>query len=82
VPAWGGGRPREITDEMRARIVEVVKSHRQEVGEPYANWSLSRLRAYLLKTRVVRRISKERLQEILIEEGHTTQSADPRAGPC
>ncbi len=60
VPTWGGGRPREITDEMRARIVEVVKSHRQELGEPYADWSLSPPRAYRLKTRVVRRISKER----------------------
>ncbi len=37
VPAWGGGRPREITDEMRARIVEVVEAHPQELGEPYAS---------------------------------------------
>jgi transposase len=72
LPAWGGGRPREITDDMRARIVEVVQSHPQELGEPYACWSLSRLRTYLLKTRIVGRISKERLREILIEEGHTT----------
>ncbi len=74
VPAWGGGRPREITNEMRVRIVEVVKAHPQELGEPYASWSLSRLRTYLVKTRVVRRISKERLRVILIEEGHTTQA--------
>ena len=74
VPAWGGGRPREITGEMRARIVEIVQAHPQELGEPYASWSLSRLRTYLLKTRVVRRISKERLRVILIEEGHTTQA--------
>ena len=38
---------------MRVRIVEIVKAHPQELGEPYANWSLSRLRAYLLRTRVV-----------------------------
>ncbi len=74
VPAWGGGRPREITSEMRARIVEVVKAHPQELGQPYASWSLSTLRTYLLKTGVVRRISKERLRVILIEEGHTTQA--------
>lgn len=60
---------------MRARIVEVVKSHRQELGEPYAK-RLVRLRAYLLRTRVVRRISKERLRAILIEEGGTTQSTN------
>lgn len=74
LPAWSGGRPREITDEMRARIVEIVDSHPQELGEPYATWSLSHLRTYLMKTGVLRTISKERLRVILIEEGHTTQT--------
>jgi len=73
-PAWSGGRPREITDEMRARIVEIVDSHPQELGEPYTTWSLSHLRTYLMGTGVVRTISKERLRVILIEEGHTTQT--------
>ncbi|HMK62887.1 MAG TPA: IS630 family transposase [Acidimicrobiales bacterium] len=72
VPAWSGGRPRTITTEMRARIVEVVDSHPQELGEPYATWSLSTLRAYLLKTAAVRTISKERLRVILHEEGRAT----------
>jgi hypothetical protein len=31
LPAWGGGRPRKITDEMRAHIVEIVKTHPQEL---------------------------------------------------
>jgi len=74
LPAWSGGRPREITDEMRARIVEIVDSHPQELGEPYTTWSLSHLRTYLMRTGVVRKISKERLRVILIEEGHTTQT--------
>lgn len=74
LPAWGGGRPREITDDMRAAIVEVVKTHPQELNEPYACWSLSTLRAYLLKKRIVPKISKERLREILIEEDYTTQA--------
>ena len=74
VPAWGGGRPRMITDEMRARIVEIVDSRPQELGEPYVTWSLSHLRTYLMRTGVVKAISKERLRVILLEEGHTTQS--------
>jgi transposase len=74
LPAWSGGRPREITDAMRARIVEIVDSHPQELGEPYVTWSLSHLRTYLMRTGVVRKISKERLRVILIEEGHTTQT--------
>ena len=72
VPAWSGGRPRTITTEMRARIVEIVDSRPQELGEPYATWSLATLRAYLIKTAAVGTISKERLRVILHEEGRTT----------
>jgi transposase len=74
LPAWGGGRPRQITGEMRARIVEVVDSHPQELGEPYVTWSLRHLRMYLMRTGMVRAISKERLRQILSEEGRPTQS--------
>ena len=74
LPAWSGGRPREITDAMRARIVEIVDSHPQELGEPYVTWSLSHLRSHLTRSGVVIKISKERLRVILIEEGHTTQT--------
>lgn len=70
----GWGRPREITDDMRAQILEIVKTHPQELGEPYACWSLSNLRTYLLKERVVGKISKERLRRILIEEDYTTHA--------
>jgi transposase len=73
IPAWGGGRPRVITTEARARILEVVKCRPQELGEPWSVWSLSHLRDYLLRSRVVAAISKERLRVILIEEGFTTQ---------
>lgn len=72
VPAWSGGRPRTITTEMRARIIEIVDSHPQELGEPYATWALSTLRTYLIKTSVVLTISKERLRVILHEEGRAT----------
>ena len=72
IPTWGGGRPREITTEMRTRIVEVVETHPQELGEPYATWSLSTLRRYLVRTGVVASISEEHLRRILIAEGRTT----------
>lgn len=74
VPAWGGGRPKVITDAIRARIVDIVESRPQELGEPYVTWSLSHLRTYLIRTGVLKAISKERLRVILLEEGHTTQS--------
>ncbi len=69
-----GGRPKTITDEIRTRIVEVVDSRPQELGEPYVTWSLSHLRTYLIHTGVVKVISKEHLRVILHEEGHTPPS--------
>lgn len=87
-PKWRGGRPRKFTDEMRVKIVEVAKTAPQLVGEPYTHWSLSKLAAYLVKTKVVPEISKERLREILIEEGFSIQrtktwkwSPDPTSRP-
>ena len=73
LPAWSGGRPRRIDEETRARIVEIVDTHPQELGEPYATWSLSRLRRYLAHTGVVV-VSKEHLRRILLEAGRTTQA--------
>lgn len=71
-PAWGGGRPRRITTDVRARIVEVVKTRPQELGEPFASWSLSSLRAYLIASGIVAAISEEHLRRILHAEGYTT----------
>lgn len=72
-PKWRGGRPRSITEDMRARIVEVAKTAPQLVGDPYTHWSLSKLASYLVKAGIVPTISKERLREILIEEGFSIQ---------
>jgi transposase len=67
-PRWGGGRPRRITAEMRAEIVRIATTRPQLLGEPYTRWSLAKLRDYLLRSKVVPAISKERLREILAEE--------------
>jgi transposase len=57
---------------MRAQIVGVIGAHPQELGEPYATWSLSTLRRYLVRTGAVPSISEEHLRRILIAEGRTT----------
>lgn len=72
-PKWRGGRPRTITEDMRERIVEVAKTAPQIVGEPFTHWSLSKLADYLVRAEIVPAISKERLREILIEEGFSIQ---------
>ncbi len=68
VPRWAGGRPRRITQLMRAEIVRIATTRPQLLKEPYTRWSLRTLRAYLVRTKVVPQISTERLREILSEE--------------
>jgi len=76
-PRWRGGRPRRITAAMRAEIVRIATTRPQLLKEPYTRWSLRTLRSYLIRAKVVRAISTERLREILGEEGvrvHRTRS--------
>lgn len=76
-PRWSGGRPRTITDEQRRGIVDVAKTRPQLLKEPYTRWSLVKLRDYLIRKRIVKTISCERLREILKEERvslHRTKS--------
>jgi transposase len=76
-PRWAGGRPPTITLEMRARITEIAKTRPQLLKEPFTRWSLTKLRDYLIRTKVVPGISKERLRQILLEDRvflHRTKS--------
>lgn len=76
-PRWSGGRPPTITLEMRVRIAEIAATRPQLLKEPFTRWSLTKLRAYLIKSKVVPTISKERLRQILLEHKifiHRTKS--------
>lgn len=53
---------------MRAEIVRIATTRPQLLKEPYTRWSLRTLRDYLMRAKVVRSISRERLREILHEE--------------
>ena len=44
-----------------------------DLGEPATRWSLSRLRRYLIRHRVVKAISKEHLRRLLNKMGITAQ---------
>lgn len=63
------GAPVRISAEQREEIGRLAERAPCEVGLPYGRWSLSKLRAYLLKTRVVNRISREHLRQILKKRG-------------
>jgi transposase len=71
-PTWGG-HPRRIDDATRERIRAVALARPGDLGEPSTRWSLSRLRRYLLRRRVVKAISKEHLRRLLNKMGITAQ---------
>jgi transposase len=59
--------PRIFDDETRAAIQRAAAGAPIGMGAPAARWSLSTLRSHLIRTRVVKRISIERLRYILTE---------------
>jgi transposase len=73
-PKWAGGRPRRITTDDEAFIVETATARPPKAGMPFSHWSVRKLRAYLADNslRVVR-LSKERLRQILDDHEITFQ---------
>jgi transposase len=59
------GAPVQISEAQRAEILQVAQQPPTEFGLPYGRWSLSKLRTYLIKARVVKRISREHLRRVL-----------------
>ena len=43
-PKWGGGRPRTFTDDVRRELANLATSRPADLGLPFQEWSLSRLR--------------------------------------
>ena len=72
-PPTGGGHPRRIDDATRERIRDVALARPGDLGEPATRWSLSRLRRYLIRQRVIKAISKEHLRRLLNKMGITAQ---------
>ena len=72
-PKVGTGRPRTFEPAIRDRIVAIALAPPTTVGEPLTHWSLRRLKGYLERRRVVRRIAVETLRSILREKNVTFQ---------
>ena len=64
-----GGPPARITKTQRVEMVRLAQTAPAEMGLPYGRWSLSKLREYLLKRRVVKAISREHLRRVLRKGG-------------
>jgi transposase len=63
----GAGKPKNIafSDAIRDEIARLAMHSAANVGEPYAQWSLRRLRSHLIRRGVVQAISVEGLRQLL-----------------
>lgn len=59
------GAPQRITEDQRAEILRLAEIPPYEFGLPYGRWSLAQFRAYLIKRRIVKAISREHLRRVL-----------------
>jgi len=73
-PQWAGGRPRRITTDDEAFIVETAKTRPEKHGLPFTRWSIRKLVDYLAKhkDRPIK-IGRERLRQFLAKHGITFQ---------
>ena len=70
---YTGGRPPRFSREARLDIVDTAMSRPEDLGLPFTQWSLTKLKAYLIRKGIVDSISIERLRQILKEEGFSYQ---------
>ena len=73
-PRWAGGRPRRITNEDEAFLVETATTRPVKLGLPFTRWSIRKLVDYLNdnETRMVV-IGRERVRQLLAIHGITVQ---------
>jgi transposase len=82
----GGGAPRRLSDAQIAAILALADTAPVDVGLPYGRWSLTKLRERLMRTQVVRTLSREALRRVLEKGGcragvsHASSSATTHAG--
>jgi len=73
-PQWAGGRPRQITTDDEAFIVETANARPEALGQPFTRWSIRKLVRFLADNdhRVVK-IGRERLRQLLCDSDITFQ---------
>ena len=63
------GAPSHLTPRQRAEICRIADGSPQEVGLCYGRWSLSKLRTYLIRQGIVKKISRKHLWRVLKKGG-------------
>jgi len=62
------GRPPTYTAEQRAEVIAAALTRPEDLGLPFASWTLDRLQAYLAEQKGIG-IKRTRIDEVLIAEG-------------
>ncbi|MBB6476884.1 IS630 family transposase [Sphaerisporangium rubeum] len=73
-PRWAGGRPRLLSDDEGAFVVQTATTRPTRLGQPFIRWSVRKLAAYLqtLPGRAIG-IGREALRALLARHGVTFQ---------
>ena len=73
-PRWAGGRPRRISAEDEAFLIETATTRPGRLGQPFTHWSLRKLVGYLADNpRRSVRIGRERARRLLAAHEITFQ---------
>jgi len=62
------GAKEKFTTEVRKQIAEIAATEPQELGLDFKNWSLSKLREYLIEEGIIESISIESVRICLLKE--------------
>lgn len=63
------GRPTKFTREQRADALRIATTSPLVLGLPFTTWSLRKLRTYLVKEKIISKISHEAIRLLLRAEG-------------
>jgi transposase len=74
-PQWAGGRPRQISPDDEAFIVETANTRPETLGLPFTRWSIRKLADHLVHNTGTHRvrIGRERLRQLLHKHEITFQ---------
>jgi transposase len=78
-PPAHGGQSKQLTAAQEARICQLAASSPVDLGRPFSRWTLQKLRAYLLKERIVAHISREHLRRVLQKGGCTLRASNAKS---
>jgi transposase len=67
------GRPSLLTSKQIREMIKIALSRPTDLGLPYTQWSVSKLRTYLLKKGLFPDLSNEWIRRLLKREGVTLQ---------